>query len=105
LALWWFLPLRVPLTPFRLLWFVGLIVTWYLAEGAGAVRQWESGATTADGHEVAVGGAGIYLLLSAVLHHPVDSLVVPLVLLLWWLRAGRVRTAPATMPATETDRP
>jgi hypothetical protein len=85
MAIWRLLPLGVPFTALRVVWLAGLVATWYLAEGGGAVRQWVDGYTAADGHEVAIGGVGLYLLVSAGMGQPAEALAIPGLLLLWWI--------------------
>ena len=72
---WIALPLSAPLTALHILFWLGLIVTWYLYEGP-AFGALGAGERRLGGHEAAVIATGVMLLLGA---KPALALIIPLV--------------------------
>ncbi len=87
-VLWGVLPLSVPVTwPHGLFWF-GLIVAWWVAEGPLLTRG--SSERRIGEHDAAVLACGVMLLVGSTLTNPALALVVPLILVgVAAIRSGR----------------
>lgn len=85
------LPLDAAVTWPHLLFLLGLVLTWHLADGVAMLRNLDRNGTLLGGHEWAVAATGVMLAWASLLHRPWWSLSVPGVLLallaLRWLRS------------------
>lgn len=87
-CLWVLLPLAVPVTWLHGLFWSGLIVTWWVADGPLLARS-SSGRRLAE-HDTAVLACGVMLLVGSGLAHPALALLVPLILVgIATIRTGR----------------
>ncbi len=92
LVLWILLPLAVPVTPLHMLFWAGLIISWYVAESPWLDTTHAE--SSLQGHERAVITTGLMVVMGAVLHHPQSALLIPAALLLTvFIQARRRRTA------------
>ncbi|NMP24383.1 hypothetical protein [Sulfobacillus harzensis] len=87
-VLWVVLPLSVPVTWLHGLFWFGLIVAWWVAEGP--LLTSESSERRIGEHDAAVLACGVMLLVGSALAHPVLALLVPLILVgVAAIRSGR----------------
>lgn len=78
-ALWIALPLSIPVTWVHGLFWLGLIVAWWVAEGPLLTRG--SSEQRIGEHDAAVLACGVMLFIGSALAHPSLALLVPLILL------------------------
>lgn len=92
-ALWIALPLSVPVTWVHSLFWLGLIVAWWVAEGPLLTRG--SSERRIGEHDAAVLACGVMLFLGSAVAHPRLALLVPLILLgVAAIRSGKAIRVP-----------
>lgn len=106
-ALWIALPLSISITGLHMLFWFGMIVTWYVAEGPLLMGD-VSTERKLGGHETAVVATGLMLVIGAPFAKPAAALLVPAVLsvvaLVRILRESLVRPVQQETPG-ETANP
>lgn len=91
LLLWAVLPLSISMTPLHLLFWAGVVTSWYVAESPllESIRS----QSALQGHERAVLITGLMVVFGALLHSPQLALIVPaMVLVLAFIQTRRHRS-------------
>ncbi len=82
---WWVVPDGTRFTPSNILFLIGLAVAWWLGEAVLIIRQIENEGRSDGAHLGSVVSVGAMMLVGAQFHHPGAAVVVPAVLLIWFL--------------------